>query len=190
MSRLIVSPIARAVFTLMTRLELGWSFDGQLRRLCPFEYLVHIRGGAPEQIVKVRSVGHETSGVHELPCLIHPRQSAVCRELHDALVLAEQHRTRHYDESVRALFHHRGESACDLVRTVGWHELQLHSQGPRRVLNTLHDVRHRVFALRMGRPGCSLANESGNDISEQLEALGEEFRAEKALPSNITARPR
>src|SRR5262249_48699880 len=24
------------------QLELGWSFDGQLRGLCPFEYLVHI----------------------------------------------------------------------------------------------------------------------------------------------------
>src|SRR5262245_3419314 len=166
MSRLIVSPIARAVFTLMTRLELGWSFDGQLRRLCPFEYLIHIRGGAPKQIVKVRSVGHETSGVHELPCLIHPRQSAVRRELHDALVLAEQHRTRHYDESIRALFLHRGEGARNLVGTVGRHELQLHSQGPRRLLDTLYDVRHRGFAVRMRMPECSHANESGNDISE------------------------
>jgi hypothetical protein len=122
--------------------------------------------------------------------LVHSRQSAVRRELHDALVLAKQHRTRHYDESVRALFHHHGESACDLVRTVGRHELQLHSQGPRRVLNTRHDVRHRVFAVRMGMPEGSHANESGNDVSEQLQALGDEFRAEKGRPSNITARPR
>src|SRR5215472_205890 len=74
------------------KLELGWPFDGQVRRLRPFEYLVHIRSGTPEQIVKVRSVGHQTSGVHELPRLIHPWQSVVRREFHDAPVLAEQHR--------------------------------------------------------------------------------------------------
>jgi hypothetical protein len=32
-------------------------------------------------------------------------------------------------------------------------------------------------------------NEPGNDISEQLQALGDQFRAEKGRPSNITARP-
>ena len=74
--------------------------------------------------------------------------------------------------------------------TVGRHELQLHSQGPRRVLDTFHDVRHRVFAVRMGMPECSHANEPGNDISEQLQTLGDQFQAEKGRPSNITARPR
>src|SRR5215831_12232474 len=86
------------------------------------------------------------------------------------------------DESVRALFHHRREGICDLVGTVGRHELQLHSQRSCRVLDTLHDVRHRLFAVRMGMPECSHANESGNDISEQLQALGDEFRAEKGRP--------
>src|SRR5215468_8563302 len=73
------------------QLELGRSLHRQVRRLRPFEYLVHIRGGAPEQIVEVRSVRHETSGVHELPRLIHPRQPVARREFHDAPVLAEQH---------------------------------------------------------------------------------------------------
>jgi len=70
--------------------------------------------------------------------------------------------------------------------TVGFCE----SQGPRRVVDILHDVRHRVFAVRTGMPEGSHANEPGNDISEQLQALGDKLRAEKGRPGNITARPR
>jgi len=39
-------------------------------------------------------------------------------------------------------------------------------------------------------PEGSHANEPGNDISEQLQALGDKLRAEKGRPGNITARPR
>jgi hypothetical protein len=97
-------------------------------------------------------------------------------------VLAEQHRTRQYNEGARALFRHRGECACDLVGTVGRHELQLHSQGPRRVLDILHNARHRVFAVRMGMPEGSHPSEPGNDVSEQLQALSDQLRAEKGRP--------
>src|SRR6476469_7837830 len=58
------------------QLELGRPLDRQVPWLRPFKYLVYIGGGAPEQIVEVRSVGHQASGVHELPRLIHPRQAA------------------------------------------------------------------------------------------------------------------
>ena len=87
------------------------------------------------------------------------------------------------------LFRHRGERACDIVGTVGWHELQLHSQGPRRVLDILHNVRHRTLAVSVGVPEGSHASETGNDVSEQLQALGDQLRAEKGRPRHITARP-
>src|SRR5262249_26293513 len=83
----------------------------------------------------------------------------------------------------------RGEGACDLVGTISRRKWPLHSQGPRRILDTLHDVRHRMFAVCMRMPECSHANEPGNDISEQLQALGDQFRAEKSRPGDITARP-
>ena len=79
--------------------------------------------------------------------------------------------------------------ACDIVGTVGGHELQLHSQDPRRILDILHDACHRVLAIRMGMPERSHAGEPGNDIFEQLQALRNQLRAEKGRPSNITARP-
>src|SRR5262249_23020475 len=58
-----------------------------------------------------------------------------------------------------------------------------------RVLNTLHDVRHRGLAVCMRMQECSHADQPGNDVSEQLQALGDQFRAEKGRPRNITARP-
>jgi hypothetical protein len=50
------------------------------------------------------------------------------------------------------------------------YELQLHSQDPRRVLDILHNARHRVFAIRMGMPEGSHASESRHDVFEQLQA--------------------
>ena len=41
----------------------------------------------------------------------------------------------------------------------------------------------------MGMPEGSHTSEPGNDVSEQLQALGHQLRAEKGRPGNITARP-
>src|SRR6516164_10121360 len=75
--------------------ELGRLLHGQVRRLGPFEDFVHIRGRTAEQVRQVRSVGHKTAGIYELPCLIHCRQAAACREAHDLTVFAKQHWARH-----------------------------------------------------------------------------------------------
>jgi hypothetical protein len=48
---------------------------------------------------------------------------------------------------------------------------------------------HCVFAVCMGMPEGSHTSEPGNDVSEQLQAFGDQLRAEKGRPRNITARP-
>src|SRR5262249_62330883 len=48
---------------------------------------------------------------------------------------------------------------------------------------------HGGLAVRMRMPECSHANQPGNDVSEQLQALGDQFRAEKGRPPNVTAWP-
>src|SRR5687768_11621171 len=66
------------------QLELRRLFDGKIAWLRAFENLVHVHGGATEQVGEVRSVGHESpSLLHMLPCVINQRQPVSCREVCD-----------------------------------------------------------------------------------------------------------
>ena len=58
----------------LDQLELRRSFDRQVRDVA-FLSILSSCADAPEQIIEVRPVGHETSGVHKLPGLVHPPAS-------------------------------------------------------------------------------------------------------------------
>src|SRR5262249_50284528 len=64
-------------------LELGGLLDRKIARLRALENLVHISGGVPKQVGKIRSVGHETSCIDDLPLWVHHRQPVPRRQVHD-----------------------------------------------------------------------------------------------------------
>ncbi len=88
-------------------------------------------------------------------------------------------------KSACVLFRHRGECAVDILGTVGRRELQPYSQTASRILNILHDVRHRVLAVRVRMQESGNTSEPGHNISEQLQALGDELGAEATRLSRL-----
>src|SRR5262249_9626950 len=48
------------------QLEGGWPLYGQVTRLRALQDLIHVSRRTPEQILKVRAIGHESAFVHEL----------------------------------------------------------------------------------------------------------------------------
>src|SRR5207253_3164217 len=75
------------------QLESGGLLDGEIRGLRAFEDLVHVGRGAPGQIRKVRSIGHEAPGIDKLPQWVHRRQPVLCREGHEVSSLADEERS-------------------------------------------------------------------------------------------------
>src|SRR3979409_1016370 len=66
------------------QLELRWLLDGKVAGLGAFENLVHVGSGAPKQISKVRSIGHQAPGIHTLSPWVHCRQAVPGRQVHEA----------------------------------------------------------------------------------------------------------
>src|SRR5438270_6645966 len=66
------------------QLELCGLLDWKVRRLCALEYLVHVAGRAPEQLLEVRPIGHQTACPHDkLLVVVYRRQSIPRRKLYD-----------------------------------------------------------------------------------------------------------
>src|SRR5262245_19947563 len=55
-------------------IELGRLLDRNVARLCPAQNLVDVVTGAPEQVWKVWSIGHQTSRFDVVPKTVHRRQ--------------------------------------------------------------------------------------------------------------------
>src|SRR6516162_6233958 len=146
--------------------ELGRLLHGQVRRLGSFQDFVHIRGSTSEQVGEVRSVGHKTAGIYELPCLIHCRQAAARREAHDLPVFAKQHWARQYDKSVSAPAGHPGKCAGEFVGGNRRYEVKLQSQGLGGSLDLLQYPRHRAFAVGTGMPERCHTRKSRNHVSQ------------------------
>jgi DDE_Tnp_1-associated len=66
------------------QLKLHRLLDGQVGGLGPLEELVHIGGGAAEEVRQARSIGHQTAGHHPFPVDKHARQVLLRDELRDA----------------------------------------------------------------------------------------------------------
>src|SRR6266516_656283 len=71
-------------FEIDNQLEFGRLLDGQVRRLRSLEDLAHVASGAPIQIRKVRSVGHEAAGLDIAPEVEDRWQPMLCREVREA----------------------------------------------------------------------------------------------------------
>src|ERR1700730_2733301 len=53
------------------QIELGWLLDRNVSRLGAAQNLVHIVGGASEQLLSIRSIGHQTSAFDIFPKTEH-----------------------------------------------------------------------------------------------------------------------
>src|SRR5713101_6927850 len=73
------------------QLELRRLLDGQVGGLAAFQNLVHVSGGAPIIISKVRSIGHKAPGIDKLPPWVHCRQPGLGRQVHEASLLDAEH---------------------------------------------------------------------------------------------------
>jgi hypothetical protein len=60
-------------FEIDDELELLWLLYGEIGGLGTFQYLVHIRGGAPEQVGNAHAVGHKAPVFHKFCRVVYRR---------------------------------------------------------------------------------------------------------------------
>src|SRR6266700_1961636 len=100
-------------FQVDCEVELRWQFDGQVRRVRALQDSVHVAGGAPEQVRKIRPVGDESAGHHALLRLKHRRQPVLCKEVDDAADVKLVERIVAHQNGIGPLAHYRGEGGVD-----------------------------------------------------------------------------
>src|SRR2546426_5777147 len=83
-------------------LELGWLLHRKVCRLRAPEDLVHIDGSAPPEIVVVREVAHQTTGLHVGPSLEHRRQPVRNGQLAETLSRGEEEWGTEHENGLRA----------------------------------------------------------------------------------------
>src|SRR3984893_3873761 len=96
-------------------LELGRLLDLEVARLRAAQNLVHILGGAPEQVREVWSVGHETPGLDIVAGAPDRRQPRAERKRDDACSVGSSESSDHDVKRV-GLGLERREGRCDILR--------------------------------------------------------------------------
>ena len=95
----VVSRRAWAVFRLITNSNFVGCSTGRSAGFAPFQNLVHIGGGAPEQVAATRPIGHETTNLGKLPTPEHRRQPRLCfRKLHEPSFVGNEDDPRQQEE--------------------------------------------------------------------------------------------
>src|SRR5262245_5028849 len=114
------------------QLELRGLLDGQVGGLGALQDLVHIGGSAPKHISKVRSIGHKAPGIDKLPPKVHGRQPVLCRQVHEASSLIEEHAAWQHSQSTHARAGHVREGPVEILRPSCFNELKPYPQRPCR----------------------------------------------------------
>src|SRR5947209_1576274 len=161
------------------QLELGGLLDGQVAGLCTLEDLIHVGSGTPIQIGKVRSIGHKAPGIDKLPPWVHCRQPVLCRQVHEASSLTEEHGAYQHSQSTRARPGHVREGPVEVLRPSRLNELKPHPQRPRRDVGFLQYVLIRAFALATWLP-------EGSDPTDPGTAC---VSCSRPLPTSSGPRP-
>ena len=84
-------------------------------------------------------------------------------------------------ESLGALHGHRGECTGNISRAASWHKLKPHAHCLGRALDLLQHSSHRALAVCTSMPEDSHARQLRRELSEQLQALGDQLRAKRRL---------
>src|SRR6266404_5040112 len=153
------------------QLEPRRPLDGQVAGLRTLENLVHVGSGAPKIISNVRSIGHKAPGIHTVPVWEHRRQPVLCREVHEASSLIEEHGAWQHSQSTRARLGHFREGPVEIVRPSRLNELKLHPQRACRDFCSLQHVLVRAFAELTGRPEDSDPIDPRNGLLELFQTL-------------------
>src|SRR5215510_5822345 len=168
------------------QLELRRLLDGQVAGVGTLQNLVHVGSGAPRQVSKVRSIGHQAPDIDILAVWEHRRQPVLCRQVHEASSLTGEHGGWQHGQSTRARPGHVQEGPVELGGMSRLHDLKLHPQRPRRDSRGLDSV-------VLGTVVC--LHEKGdsthirNGLLEQLQPLADEFLRDNGEARDIAARP-
>src|SRR5437899_7711746 len=101
------------------QLVLGRLFDWEFRGLGALENLVHVGGGAPKQIGKVRSIGHKAPGIDKLPPWVHCRQPVLCPQVNKASSPTKKHGPNQHSKSTRTALGHVLKGPSKTLRPCG-----------------------------------------------------------------------
>src|SRR5437867_3188637 len=165
-------------------LEFRRLLDGEVGRLRALEDLVHVGGGAPEEIGKAHTVGHEPPGLHELALWMHYRQPALDRDGCKLVSGEAGTETEQHQDSVRTPLARGSERGLDILGSLRLQVLKLHCEGFRREL--CFSERSRVAGLGR-RPKDGHPREPRNDFPEELESLSVDLRVEGRQSSDVPA---
>src|SRR5712691_11358073 len=143
--------------------ERGGLLDRQRGGLRALEDLVHVGGRAPLQLKSVRTINHETAGLHVLPQAIYRWQATLHRKLSDLSYLIRENGVRENHQPARLLPGHRRESAVDLLGNPRLQSLKPQRQGPSGNLR-LSQLRCTSWIGRIPEDGH--ARELGNYLLE------------------------
>src|SRR5262245_34102626 len=69
------------------KFKLGRLLDGQISRLGAFQDLIDVYGSAPETLILVGCVGHETARFHEVVSFEHGRQPVLYGKIGNSLLI-------------------------------------------------------------------------------------------------------
>src|SRR5258705_10318234 len=93
--------------------------------------LAYVDRGAPIQIRKIRSVGHEAASLDIVPGLEDSRQPMLCREIREASSLKLEYGCWPHDQSTRARLGHIREDPVEVLPCPRLKNLKLHPERPR-----------------------------------------------------------
>jgi hypothetical protein len=127
------------------QLVLGRLLDREVAGLGALEDLVHVGGGAPKQISKVRSIGHKAPGIDILPPWKHRWQPGPGRQVHEASSLTEEHGAYQHSQSTRAPRGHVREGPVEVFWTSRLDDLKPQTQRPCRAVCFRQHVLFHAF---------------------------------------------
>src|SRR5205807_8054119 len=126
-------------------------------------------GGAPLEIGRVRSIGHQATGIDHEPVRVQPRQFVLGRELDQSLALSNEYALGCRQYSFGALPGSSVERGGKVIGGTNVADPQFHSQGVGRTLQFLYlGRRNWVHEIREHEH----SRDSRYDRLQQRETLG------------------
>src|SRR5262249_29897667 len=117
-------------FSVDHQLEFGGLLDWKIGRLCAFEDLVDVAGGAVNQVGCVCPIGDESASFHIFAKSLKRRQLVGEGEVRNALSISERERVFDGNQRVGVLLSRCRECTIEVVRASHLQRLNLYPQCP------------------------------------------------------------
>src|SRR6266849_9375224 len=109
------------------------------------------------------------------------------REINETPIVDVEHRAREDYERARTRFGHRGKRIVKVIGASGLQNLKFYSD--RRGPYSLQHVLRRAFAVYARMLERRHSGNLGNDLPQQLQALGAQLRSKEGVPGDVASRP-